>query len=43
MQHRRLGRTGLRVSGFALGGGIVGGVLVHPADEVRCRDDSSTR
>ncbi len=35
MQHRRLGRTGLQVSEFALGGGVVGGILVHPADEVR--------
>lgn len=35
MRHRRFGRTGLRVSEFALGGGIVGGVLIHPADEVR--------
>lgn len=35
MRHRRLGRTGLRVSELALGGGIVGGILIHPADEVR--------
>ena len=35
MQHRRLGRTGLEISEFALGGGIVGGILIHPEDEVR--------
>jgi D-threo-aldose 1-dehydrogenase len=35
MRQRRLGRTGLRVSEFALGGGIVGGILIHPPDDVR--------
>lgn len=35
MRQRRLGRTGLRVYEFALGGGVVGGILIHPADEVR--------
>lgn len=35
MQQRRFGRTGLRISTFTLGGGIVGGILIHPADEVR--------
>jgi D-threo-aldose 1-dehydrogenase len=35
MEHRRFGRTGLAISRFALGGGIVGGILIHPADEVR--------
>lgn len=35
MQQRRFGRTGLRISSFTLGGGIVGGILIHPADEVR--------
>jgi D-threo-aldose 1-dehydrogenase len=35
MRQRRLGRTGLEVSELALGGGIVGGILVHPADEIR--------
>lgn len=35
MQQRRFGRTGLSISPFTLGGGIVGGILVHPPDEVR--------
>ena len=35
MRHRRLGRTGLEISEFTLGGGIVGGILVHPPEEVR--------
>src|SRR3954447_10778946 len=35
MRKRRFGRTGLEVSEFTLGGGIVGGILIHPADEVR--------
>ena len=35
MRHRRLGRTGLEISEFTLGGGIVGGILIHPPDEVR--------
>jgi D-threo-aldose 1-dehydrogenase len=35
MRQRRLGRTGLTVSEFALGGGIVGGILIHPPEEVR--------
>ena len=35
MQQRRLGRTGLQVSEFTLGGGIVGGILINEADEVR--------
>lgn len=37
MQQRRLGRTGLPISELTLGGGIVGGILIHPADEVRLR------
>jgi D-threo-aldose 1-dehydrogenase len=35
MQYRRFGRTGVQVSELTLGGGIVGGILIHPADEVR--------
>jgi D-threo-aldose 1-dehydrogenase len=35
MEQRRFGRTGLAISSFTLGGGIVGGILIHPADEVR--------
>lgn len=35
MRQRRLGRTGLSISGLTLGGGIVGGILIHPADEIR--------
>jgi L-galactose dehydrogenase/L-glyceraldehyde 3-phosphate reductase len=35
MQRRRFGRTGLEISRFTLGGGIVGGVLIHPEDGVR--------
>lgn len=35
MDHRRLGRTELSVSAFALGGGIVGGVLIVPPEDVR--------
>ena len=35
MDQRRFGRTGLAVSSFALGGGIVGGILIHPTDDVR--------
>ena len=35
MRHRRLGRTGLEISELTLGGGIVGGVLIHPPEEVR--------
>src|SRR3954451_8981652 len=35
MRHRRLGRTGLEISEFTLGGGIVGGILIHPPQEVR--------
>src|SRR4051794_10417576 len=35
MRHRRLGRTGLEISEFTLGGGIVGGILIHPPEEVR--------
>src|SRR4051812_12097424 len=35
MGRRRFGRTGIDVSELALGGGIVGGILIHPADEVR--------
>jgi D-threo-aldose 1-dehydrogenase len=35
MQQRRLGRTGLQVSEFTLGGGIVGGILINETDEVR--------
>jgi aryl-alcohol dehydrogenase-like predicted oxidoreductase len=37
MQQRRFGRTRLAISNFTLGGGIVGGILIHPADEVRLR------
>lgn len=35
MQQRRFGRTGLDISAFTLGGGIVGGILIHPAEEIR--------
>jgi len=35
MQQRPFGRTGLSISHFTLGGGIVGGILVHPPEEVR--------
>ena len=35
MDQRRFGRTGLAISSFTLGGGIVGGILIHPPDEVR--------
>jgi D-threo-aldose 1-dehydrogenase len=35
MRKRRFGRTGLEISEFTLGGGIVGGILILPADEVR--------
>ncbi len=35
MRHRRLGRTGLEISEFTLGGGIVGGILIHPPEETR--------
>ena len=35
MRHRRFGRTGLEISELTLGGGIVGGILIHPAEEVR--------
>jgi D-threo-aldose 1-dehydrogenase len=35
MQQRRFGRTGLSISSLTVGGGIVGGILIHPADEVR--------
>src|SRR3954451_11145350 len=35
MRHRRLGRTGLEISEFTLGGGIVGGILIHPPEEPR--------
>jgi D-threo-aldose 1-dehydrogenase len=35
MEQRRFGRTGLAISSFTLGGGIVGGILVLPPDEVR--------
>src|SRR5687767_6928934 len=33
IRHRRLGQTGLNISEFTLGGGIVGGILIHPPDE----------
>jgi L-galactose dehydrogenase/L-glyceraldehyde 3-phosphate reductase len=35
MRNRRFGRTKLDISEFTLGGGIVGGILIHPAEEVR--------
>jgi len=35
MQRRRFGRTGFEISHFTLGGGIVGGVLIKPEEEVR--------
>lgn len=35
MERRRFGRTGRAISSFTLGGGVVGGILVHPPDEVR--------
>src|SRR5206468_2491606 len=35
MRHRRLGRTGIEISEFTLGGGIVGGILIHPPEETR--------
>jgi L-galactose dehydrogenase/L-glyceraldehyde 3-phosphate reductase len=35
MQARRFGRTELEISAFTLGGGFVGGLLIHPEDEVR--------
>jgi L-galactose dehydrogenase/L-glyceraldehyde 3-phosphate reductase len=35
MQRRRFGRTGTEISELTLGGGVVGGILVHPPDEVR--------
>ncbi len=35
MDQRRFGRTGLAISRFTLGGGIVGGILIHPPDDVR--------
>jgi L-galactose dehydrogenase/L-glyceraldehyde 3-phosphate reductase len=35
MNRRPFARTGLDVSEVVLGGGTVGGILVHPADEIR--------
>lgn len=35
MELRRFGRTGLDVSAFTLGGGFVGGVLIHQGEETR--------
>jgi L-galactose dehydrogenase/L-glyceraldehyde 3-phosphate reductase len=35
MRQRRFGRTGLAISELTLGGGIVGGILIHPPDAVR--------
>ncbi|HET6466753.1 MAG TPA: aldo/keto reductase [Geminicoccaceae bacterium] len=35
MKQRRFGRTGWQISELTLGGGIVGGILIHPPEEVR--------
>src|SRR5690606_34774808 len=35
MERRRLGRTGLEISAFTLGGGAVGGILLRPPEPVR--------
>jgi D-threo-aldose 1-dehydrogenase len=35
MDYRRFGRTGSRISAFTLGGGNVGGILIHSAEEIR--------
>lgn len=35
MLYRRFGRTGIEISALTLGGGYVGGILVHPPEEVR--------
>jgi D-threo-aldose 1-dehydrogenase len=37
MRYRRFGRTGLEVSDLVLGGGWVGGLLIHADDEIRRR------
>src|SRR5262245_58051171 len=35
MKQRPLGRTGFKVPEFVLGGGMVGGILILPAENVR--------
>ena len=35
MEQRRFGRTGFDISAFTLGGGYVGGILIHQEDEIR--------
>jgi D-threo-aldose 1-dehydrogenase len=37
MRYRRFGRTGLEVSELVLGGGWVGGLLIHADDDIRRR------